>query len=71
MFAEARIGAAGAFSGAVEARLDAAEEDVSINARRLRMRIDHLLNLTRADKRVKRWRAPARGSGLQPRIDPA
>jgi hypothetical protein len=42
--AETSVGAAGAFSRAVEARVDAAQERVAINARRAWMRLEHLLN---------------------------
>jgi hypothetical protein len=38
------VGAAGAGGGTVDALLDAAQERVAINTRRLRMRPDHFLN---------------------------
>ena len=42
--AEARVGAAGTGSGTVEAVLDAAQEHVAIEAARLWMQLDDLLN---------------------------
>jgi hypothetical protein len=44
VLAETGVGAAGAGGGTVEALVDAAQERVAIKARRLWMRVDHLLN---------------------------